>query len=95
MSPAQSAVGELFFGVMECLLGQHRSGWSVCDVDPLEFGQGVRFTCISSGQNISISVVVGKDAGISSVEINPSLSVRASFLVNSIVIALEVLRGVK
>lgn len=95
MTPIQEAVGEVFFGLMETSLGQHRSFWSACEVDPLEDSRKIRLTCVSQSQNLSVSIVVKHNGDVTSIQIRPSHSFKIQFLAKSIQLALEVLRHAK
>lgn len=95
MTPRQQAVGEVFFGIMETFLGQHRSDWSVCDVERLEHSAKIRCDCVSRDGNLSVSIWVKSNGDVPSIKVHPSGSFKIHFLVQSVRIALEVLRHVK
>lgn len=95
MSPIQHAVGEVFFGMMETLLGQHRSFWSVCEVDAVEDSRKYRFTCVSQSESLSVGIVVKHNGDITGVQVSPSHGFKVQFIAKSIGLALEVLRNAK
>lgn len=95
MTPIQQAVGEMFFGLMEAALGQHRSEWSVCEVEPMEHSSKIRCDCVSRDGNLSVSIWIKSNGDVPSIQIHPSHSFKIQFLARSVQIALEVLRHAK